>query len=442
MSFHNERGNETDRGPWRAGCACAASLVSTWMLLAWSGAALAQEARFGVAPSARTQSAISSPPTTSGREDEGFYAAVGFGFQSRSDVRRESVDELEDPQDDGGAESDTAFVITPQAGYKRFIGRHSAEINVNSRFDRFTDLTNEDTDNYTVRGLSNLDVTRILDVDLFGSFTDAAEPRGGSGTRLNQDVDPDEIEISRYGGALSIGRSASRIQIRLFGDRSEWRYQNNQQQFRDRDDGRVGARVFYNISPRTSVFVGTELRNVDFRQPSIELDSEELSYEGGARWEITERSTGQLSIGRTEKDFDNPELEDDEATTVAGRLSWSPRERTTLSVVGSRQFEETTSLEDTFFISELIGATISQSFGTRWTASAYVNRTDDEFDSGREDEITDYGFGLDYAFRRWLSFGVDYSVVERESNIPGNDFDDEILSLNINGNFGIDTRNR
>lgn len=411
-----------------AGCAGLALLV---LVMGYSAQSAAEEARFGIAPSANTQQAVSDAPTRSSREQEGFYAGIGASYSHRSNVRRDI---------DGSEDGDAAYIISPRAGYKRFFGRHSAEVGVTSQFTRFQDFSEENTESYTLSGLTNLDITRILDLDLYGSFTDTAEARGASGTRINQDPVPDQVEIAGYGGVFTLGRPASRIQIELGADRSQWRYQNNQQEFRDRDNDRLHGRVYYNISPRTSVFAGAGLTDIDFIRQGDSLDSEELAYEVGGRWDASARTTGRVSVGRTEKDFDNPVLEDATTTTLAGRLSWDARPRTTFNLYGSRQFEETTSATDSFYVSELVGLSVDQSFGARWNAFAYYNITNDEFESGREDQITDYGLGLDYSLRRWLSIGAQFSVVERDSNVPGNDYTDEILSLFINGNFEIGNR--
>jgi len=423
--------NTIARAAWRR--RCGAGLLAVGLTAAWVTELMAQEPRFGIAPSARTQRAVSDAPTRSDREDQGLYAAVGVAYSHRSNVRRESVEE-------DGPERDSAVVVTPQAGYKRNFGRHTAEVGVTTQFTRFQDLTDENTANYTVDGLANLDITRILDLDLFASYTDAAEPRGGSGTRAEQSLEPDQVEITGYGGQFTLGRRAARLQLQAGADRSQWRYQNNQQQFRDRDDDRVHGRVIYNISPRTSVFAGASLTDVSYQQSGLGLDSEELGYDVGARWDITAKTSGRVSVGRTEKDFDDPLLEDVDTTTLAGRLSWTPRRRTTFNLYGSRQFEETASTADNYFISELIGASISQSFGSRLDGFAYINETNDDYASGRRDEILDYGLGVNYSFRRWLSLGAEYSIIERDSNIPGNDYEDEVLSLLLNGNFGVGSR--
>lgn len=423
--YNNHKSHQAYTGRKIIGMAAMTStlLISTEM-------AAQESQQFGVAPAARTQRALSDSPTVSSRGQEGLYAALGVAYTHHSNVRRETVDDAAT-----NGPGDSAIVVTPQVGYKRFIGRHSAEVSVATQFTRFRDLTDENTDNYSIDALTNLDITRILDLDLFGSFTEASEPRGGSGTRENQNIEPDQVEVTSYGGLFTLGRRVARIQIQAGADRSELRYQNNQQEFRDRNDDRVHGRVFYNISPRTSVFAGASLTEVTYLDRLDNLDSEELTYEAGVRWDVTAKTTGSVSVGQTEKDFDDPSREDAGATTLAGRVSWSPRTRTTFNVYGSKQFEETTSVEDDFFVSELIGTSVRQALGNRWHADMYINRTTDDYESDREDEILDYGIGLDYEFREWLSIGARYSRVERDSNVPGNDYEDEILSLYLNGTF-------
>ena len=403
------------------------------LIFGFPGAALAQGPEFGIAPSAHTQRAISTSPTVSSVENEGLYAAVGVAYSHRSNVARDSVTGI-------GNKGDSAVVITPQAGYKRSFGRHSAEVGISSQITRFKDFTDENTQNYTAHALTNLDLTRILDLALFATFTHAAEPRGGSGTRLIQGLTPDKVDITGYGGQFTIGERTSRIQLELGADRSEWRYKNNQQEFRDRDEDRVHGRIYYNISPRTSVFVGSGLTDVNYKESTLNADSQELAYDVGARWDVTAKTTGEISAGRTQKDFDNPALPDPTATTVAGRLSWTPRERTSFSLYGSRQFEETTSTTGDFYISDLIGVSVHEAIRDRWNAFAYVNHTNDDYESGRNDNIMDYGVGLDYSLRRWLSLGAQYSRVKRDSNIPGEDYTDNIFSIYLNGNLQVGAR--
>ena len=421
------------RGPCRPGWNISARFVGFLTLLlsaGYPGAAFSQGPEFGIAPAANTQRAISSPPTQSTQQQEGLYAAVGVAYSHRSNVRRDSVA-------GAGSQGDSAVVFTPEAGYKTLIGRHTAEVGISSVITRFKDLTDESTSNYTAHALTNLDISEKLGLDLFGNYTHTAEPRGGSGTRLVQSLTPDQVDITGYGGLFTIGQRSSRIEVAAGADRSQWRYQNNGQQYRDRDDDRFHGRVYYNISPRTSVFVGASLVNVNYRQSGLNEDSQEIGYDLGARWDVTARTTGEVSAGRTTKDFKDPALTDPTTTTVAGRLSWTPRERTSFSLYGSRDFEESTATFGDFYISELIGASVHESIAERWKAFAYLNNTKDHYNSGRRDELWDYGLGLDYSFRRWLSVGAQYTILNRKSNVPGENYDDRIISLYLNGKFSV-----
>lgn len=426
------RNQKSVSAPERAG-ACLASFLGIALTVGLSGTALGQEPEFGIAPSAHTQEALSTSPTVPSQTQEGLYAAVGVAYSHRSNVARDSVA-------GAGSKGDSALVISPQAGYKRFFGRHTAEVGISSQITRFKDFTDENTQNYTAHALANLDLTRILDLDLFATFTHTAEPRGGSGTRLIQSPTPDKVDITGYGGKFTIGQRSSRLQLEVGADRSQWRYKNNQQQFRDRDEDSVRGRVYYNISPRTSVFVGSSLTDINYNDQTLNADSRELEYDLGARWDITAKTTGEVSAGRTRKNFDNPALSDATATTVAGRLSWTPRERTSFSLYGSRQFEEIASTTGDFYISELIGVSVHESIAERWGVFAYLNHTNDDYESGRNDNIKDYGVGLDYSFRRWLALGAKYSRVERNSNLPGEDYTDNIFTVYLNGTLGVGSR--
>ena len=67
---------------------------------------------------------------------------------------------------------------------------------------------------------------------------------------------------------------------------------------------------------------------------------------------------------------------------------------------------------------------------------AYYNRIDDDFDSGREDKIDDYGIGLVYHARRWLSLGFRYGKSERDSNRADANYDDTYYDIFLQFNAG------
>lgn len=383
-----------------------------------------EEAIFGIPPAASTADALNPPPGVDRERDLGVHASIGVSYLHTDNVRRTP---------DG--ESDDGFTISPALTYKAALGRHTAQLGASAELARFNEFDDEDYDSYTLDGAINLDVTRKLDIDAFAAFTAATESRGSSGSRVVQTGDRDEVEILAYGARATYGRLTNRIQLRAGVDREEWRYQNNAQDFRDRDVDNLRGAVYYNFSPRTSLFARVVFSDIEYVRPIRNLDSEETSYSVGVRWQATAQTRGEFSVGRQEKEFDDPGLKDFEGTVYNGRIRWMPTRRTGVNLYGSRTTEETTTVEDGFFVSELLGISADHALTERLTAIAYFNHTDDEFDSGREDEIQDYGIGFDYALLRWLSVGARYGHIERESNDPLAEFEEEFVKLTLRGDF-------
>ena len=413
-----ETGNE------RRGLACGA--LGLFMLVS-AGPAPGQQGTYGIPPAASTQRALSDRPGVDTTRDWGLHASVGVSYAKRDNVRRVGED----------GESDTALVITPAITYRTDIGRHFAQITAASTIARYDEFENEDFDNYNINGAVLLDVTRKLYADLYAGYTEGSEQRGASGTRVIQDEERDKVEIVNYGGRLTYGRRSSTLQLGVGAGWSEWRYQNNGQQIRDRDDDYLDVTLYYNVSPRTALYTGVLYRDIDYLDPALVLDSEETEYFVGASWEATARTVGTLRVGRLRKEFDDPQTSDYEGNTYAARLRWQARPRTGLSFYASRRTEETVTITDSFFVSELVGASLEQAFTPRVTGLVYYNQTDDAFESGRNDTLTDYGVRLEYAFRRWLFLSLRYSEIERDSNVALANYKDRIYGITLRGDFAI-----
>ena len=60
----------------------------------------------------------------------------------------------------------------------------------------------------------------------------------------------------------------------------------------------------------------------------------------------------------------------------------------------------------------------------------------DDFDTGREDDLYDFGLGVNYAFRWWMSVGARYNYLKRDSNlvvdgVQVNDYEENIIGLTL-----------
>jgi hypothetical protein len=392
-----------------------------------------QQLLFGVSPAAQTERLLRPIPRTLSEELLGFYAAVGVGGQHHSNVRRTPDNEI----------SDTAYVIQPELSYQNdFGGRHRGTVTYSASVVRHSDLDSEDTTNQSLNGAINFDVTSKFDLRVYGQYNDASEERGASGSRTFIDEEPDEIETKTFGGEVVIGRTTQKIQFVLGASKSEWRYQNNNQEFRDRDYDRVRGILFYNVAPKTHLFLEAKQTDIDYPQQFRNLDSEEDAYYAGVRWLASGTVEALVKVGRLEKDMADPDLEDFDGTTYLGKLVWRPKPYSRFELYASRTTEETAQQEfdvlgPGFFVSELIGLNWTHDLSTKWQLYAYFNHTDDDHPNEREDTIKDYGVGLAYRVNDWLTVSAQHGEVDRDSNEPEVEYKDQITSIFLRGDLNV-----
>jgi hypothetical protein len=407
--------------------ALAAAAIALW------GAAHAQNlpgARisapaYGIPPAANTARALDAEPGAIEGDLPGLYAALGFAIARTDNVNRV-------PKSSPLYADDTLAAFTPRLGYQASLGRHQALIEYLGFGEKFQDFSSLDATDHRILGAVDLDFTEKLEGGVFAEYSDVNERRGTSGAPILQ-LEPNRVEITDYGADARYGtRAAGHMQIRFGARADRWRYQNNDQQFRDRDTASAFGEIHYNATARTSVFVLADYRDFDYTNPGTTLsNSEEVSIQAGAEWLATSKTRGRVSVGRRTKDFEDPSVEDLDTSTYLARIEWRPKSYTTVRLYASRRYEETSAVLGNSFVSTLWGVGANHAFTRRWIGDVYFNYINDDFDIGRKDDYGDFGVGVSYLFRRWLSFGARYGFIKRDSNVAINDYEENYFGLTM-----------
>lgn len=374
---------------------------------------------YWIPPARQTGRAIYPPVGVQTALIDGFYPAVTVGLSRESNVFHSEDNE----------QSDTVLSIRPSIVYRTSLGRHQAQIGVFGIFDRYDKLDTEDRDNFALGAGLNLDLSERLDVNLQAGYVDGSETRGAAGAPPSEFPSPDEFEVLNYGAEAIYGRRSNTMQLAGAIDRDEVRYTNNDQQGRDRNRDEITGRLYYNMGARTDLFAEVDFADIDYIDPSSSLDSTETGLFIGARFDATDATFAEGKIGQLDKDFDDPSQGDFDGVAGLIRVVWQPRPFTGVRLYASRTTEESADPAASFFVSNLLGAAVEHDFTSRWSAYAFLNRTNDEFSDGRDDRLIDFGIGVDYALTQWLSVGARYGKVDKTSNQPGFAFDDDLVSL-------------
>jgi hypothetical protein len=386
-----------------------------------------QAPTYGIPPSANTQRALSNAPGVSKNVLSGFYASLGVALGWTDNALRVPSQVKE---------SDTVVVILPALGFKTDVGRHEASIDYSGYGESFQDFDNLSAMDNRLRAAMDFDFTEKLDAGIFAGYADVNERRGNPGSQVLQ-IEPNEVEITDYGAMLTYGTDAAKhMRLRIGADVEDWRYQNNDQEFRDRDTNGAFGEIHYNATAKTSVFLLGTYRDFEYTQANATTsDSDETTLQGGVEWRATEKTIGRISVGTLDKDFKDPSVPDEDTLTYTARIHWQPQTRTGVNLYGSRRTEETNSALDNFYLSTLWGLSVDHSFADRWSGDVYYNGINDDYDSGRDDKFHDFGIGVHYAFRRWLSLGARYGYIKRDSNIPINNYEENYFAFTLQANY-------
>ena len=379
----------------------------------------------GIAASSSTQRALAPPPGLGAEADLGLTLNIGFGASRHSNPERRP--------EGSDSESDASLLFSPSLTWGGEIGRHQFEVGYSYGSESYNDFETEDSDYERLGGALRLDLTRVLIADLYASRTEAEEQRGTAGARdIGFNDDEDEFTLDTVGGRVTLGRRTNLLQIYVGAEANEYRFTNNNQDGRDRDDDVLEAGLFFNVGAATSLFVHATERDIDYLVGNPSLDNTETAVTGGVTWEATEFVSLTLEAGQLEKEYDDRSIQGFDGTTYLGKILWSPRDRTNLSFYASRRTEESAEPDAPFFVSEVAGIDLTQQLGERGSVTLHFARAEDEYGNGRVDEIDDYGIAFGYSAFAWLDVGLGYNVVDKTSTEPEDNFKDEIWSLFVN----------
>ncbi len=300
---------------------------------------------------------------------------------------------------------------------------------------------NSSTDNYTDHNLSadaHLEFSQRSMLDLKAAYAKGHEARGTSD--LSKSVSaPLEYDVQTLGFTYNYGAKEATGRIELYGNHLEREYQNFRAVTAGKDDTEVtlGAIFYYKIMPKTSLLFEARNKDVDYdNDPAISLDSDSWKYLVGATWEGTAKTSGTVKVGVIEKDFDAASRKDLSTSTWEASIRWAPRTYSVVDISTGQDLAETDGTGNaidtkTYNINWNHAWTdiISTDLGLSFMNEAY------EGNSNREDDTSSVKVGLNYDMRRWLTFGVNYSYTDVESNVVGEDYTKNLVMLTVNASL-------
>ena len=275
------------------------------------------------------------------------------------------------------------------------------------------------------QGYANVGISGLLDIHRgfwikgYGKYTFAPEERGFGESSLGFD---EPIFTQAADGKLLAHREFNRLWLELGGDVERQTYGDAKlagvtvdQSFRDGTIYGGIARVGYEVSPRTSVFVEGGATTRDFTD--AQFDGDQYNALAGFRYELTRLVSGEAAMGYMHFRSSGG-LDDADTWSYRGQLAWEATPLMSVALVGSRNLGSPTNLSGASnTIDSDIGVRADYAFRRDVTLTAGVGYGWlDYIDINRSDTYFKLTTGAEYEFRPSLSLWANYAFSQSDSD--------------------------
>lgn len=350
----------------------------------------------------------------------GFYGTVGISYATDDNVFRQATSKV----------SDSITTVTPELLFLKEIGKHQFTAEYIGQYASYNKSTGEDYSDHIVNADLFLDLTQKFNINLQANYIEGHESRGASGVASSATLDVNKLKENRIFTGFSYGRNVAKAQVELDMEAKDLKYTNNDQEYRDRTTNAVAARALYNVSNKTKVFAEVKQNTIDYSNETatsfVNKDSTENFYYAGLRWDASYKTTGELRVGSYDKNFDSTTQTDGSGSSYEASIFWEPRTYSRFTVALSRVPQEAATAES-FYVSNLVSVNWDHYFNDKLGLNVNVTDGKDEYTGDREDKLSTAGLGLNYKFRRWLEFDLDYTYSDRDSTDNTADFTDNLF---------------
>lgn len=252
----------------------------------------------------------------------------------------------------------------------------------------------------------------------------------GAGKYPNEWRAPTVRVLGKYGAAGAMGR------VELEGNWMQKRYVNNRATTRaqDVDLTTVSSRFYYRVMPKTSALF--ELRNTwsDYALGTSTQDNSDMRLYAGVEWDATAKTTGSLRLGKGYKRFDSSTRKDASAGSWEAAISWAPLTYSTVQLVSSRSFADSTGVGDYL---ENTGTTLSwtHKWATYISSNVSFGRVNTTYSgtgaNGRKDDTDNLGVAFYRELGHNFRLGVTWNRTDKDSNQNVNDFKRNVSMITL-----------
>lgn len=265
---------------------------------------------------------------------------------------------------------------------------------------------------------------------LHGAYTHGHDPFGTSRTEslLASNADLDEWVATELSARYFYGALGARVNLEGGVSHSEHTYVTNRDltKFIDNESNSLDLAAFYSLTPKTAMVADFSHVSTNFNHAypgGFKADNQEFHVRGGLRWQASAKTSGDVRVGTTYRDYDDPALPPFRHLDWRAEIRWTPVQRSTFRLASGRNSDEGY-LNDVRVINlEYVSLQYQQQWTARLQGSVTIDRAWRDFIGiDRHDAVWDPSLGMRYIALANLTFFTRASVYNRSSDAGGRDY--------------------
>lgn len=176
-------------------------------------------------------------------------------------------------------------------------------------------------------------------------------------------------------------------------------------------------------------------RSTDFPNDSVQ-NRDDSSFFVGADWEVTGLTSGSVRVGQTDSDLVNASGNDSSSTTGSVSISWAPYEYSKWTLLSSQSVENSENDVGSFVDRASLGVSLDHQWSDTFSMNVSITQRDDDFvGANRSDESLASQIGFNYVIRRWVTVGLSFSQVDKDSSDAAFTYDRNITRLSFSASL-------
>jgi len=265
----------------------------------------------------------------------------------------------------------------------------------------------------------------------------AHDPRGTGSTQGVDDVsifDIDEFKELVLGADYTYGANTAFANATGYLESFSKTYSSNKDQTEslEHDKLKMGALLALRVTDTTRALVEVRNTTLSYSKDSTK-DGSELKFLAGARWGLAAKTTGEVKLGLSDRQFDKNDNDADSRFSWEANVTWSPRSYSIVNLVSSQESVETAG-GGSHVATSTIGLGWMHQFSTRFSLNVKLANVSEEYvnsSNNRDDSTISYGLGGVFSPNTMFDFKLGLEKTTRSSNVSTGDYDRQVITLGV-----------